>query len=94
MIFAGQTAVRLILRTKVNFLINPPSIAYIKIKNPDKSISEWQADYIPDENGYIYVDFSDAVKFDLPGKYQLWAYMVFSDGRTGIGRKIEIFIEE
>jgi hypothetical protein len=96
MIFKNQTAVRLILRTGINFSETPPDGLSIKFRKPDGTLNNWDAAILiaGQTNGDIYVDFSDTIKFDQPGRWILWAYLVFPDGRIGIGQKQSYLIED
>lgn len=95
MIYKDQTAVRLILRTGIDFTQTPPDTAVIKFIKPDGTASQWDATALPgsETNGDLYIDFSDLIKFDAAGRWILWAEIIFPDGRLGIGTKKSYLVE-
>lgn len=95
MIYKDQTAVRLILRTGIDFTETPPDTAVIKFIKPDATPGQWNAIILPgnQHNGDLYIDFSDLIKFDAAGRWILWAEILFPDGRLGIGTKKSYLVE-
>ena len=97
-IYKNQTQCRLTLQTDVDFNNYPVSSCKIKYKKPDGTAGEWTAAVLSGEEieGKIYVDFTDTppvVKFDTAGAWKLWAYVIFSNTKIGIGIPIEYFVK-
>jgi len=94
-VFKDQTGVKLRLQSFLDFDENPVTSAKIKFIKPDGTAGEWTAQVLPGAlDGDIYVDFSAAEKFDQAGRWSLWLEVVYTDGRTGKGRKTSYYVED
>lgn len=90
MIFKNQTAVRLIVDTGIDYQLNPFTTAIIKAKNIDLDNpveKNWSANILnpPGNDGLLYVDFNDTIKFDSEGKWLIWVMVTFVNGKIGYG---------
>lgn len=92
-IYQGQTSVKVVLTTGINFNDYEVSTQKIAFKNTATS-AEWDAEKLDDGlvEGKIYVDFSDSIFFNVKGKWVLWAKLTFSDGRVGYGTPISYYV--
>lgn len=93
-IFVGQTGVELQLQTGVDFTVHPITSAKVKYKTPKGIAGEFEAAPVAGEErkGMIGVSFSDSVKFEQEGEHLVWPYLVYQDGRTGIGERAGIHV--
>lgn len=97
-IYVNQTQVKLILQTDVDFNSYTVSSSKIKYQKPDGTKGEWDSAIVSgsEELGQIYVNFTDTppvIKFDKAGVWKLWAYIIFSNAKIGIGVPIEYFVK-
>jgi hypothetical protein len=88
-LYAGQTAVKITLDGLGN--LSDASSAVIKYKKPDGSESSWNAVIDNIEQGVISYDLTSADEVTA-GDMTVWAYVVFSDGRIGIGDPVKITV--
>lgn len=93
-VYVGQTSLRVVLQTDVNFNTRIPDtckIMYIKPDTTDEAEGEWSAQVLSgsEANGKIFVDFDDDTNFDETGVWRLWAHVTFSDGRFAEGKVVE-----
>lgn len=94
MIFVNQTALKLILKTNVNFNTYLTSEIKIKYKDPAGTTSEFVAAELSgsEAEGKIFVDFSDSIKFTVAGKYILWAEITFTDSTFAHGEAVVLMV--
>lgn len=95
-IIRNQTSARLILQTDIDFSVFTITTYQIKYRKPSGLQGTWDATALTggESLGKLYVDFSSSIKFDQSGTWEIWAYIVFSDGTIGLGKKIQYFVEE
>lgn len=88
LIFKGQTRVRLILDTDVDFSANTVTTALIMWTDPDGVAGQWTATLLtPLTDGKIFVDFTSVINFTKSGKWRLWPHLTFSDLRIAPGQE-------
>jgi hypothetical protein len=95
-VYVGQSAVKLTLITSIDFNTYTVTSQKIKYKKPDGEEGEWTAIQSPgdEETGNIYVDFNDTtINFDLAGKWYIWAYLEFADGRKASGNPYPYYVK-
>lgn len=90
-IYVNQTAVKLIITTGVDFLVNELSSAKIKLINTSLNnalLKEWDANLLnpPGSDGKLYVDFDDTKKFDTAGIWKIWVEVVFSNNKKAFSK--------
>jgi len=61
--------------------------AHIKMKDSAGSITSWTATVSDTSSGTIYYNLTTALTTAGPAKF--WRYVIFSDGRIGIGDVVE-----
>lgn len=84
-IFKNQSKLRIQLTTSVD--ITGATVKQIKYIKPSGTTGEWDATSSDDENGVIYYDIIDD-ELDENGRWTLYAYITFSDGRSAPGEKV------
>ena len=67
----------------------------IRYRKPDGTEGEWENDGENDEKGIIYHDLDEPGEEEKPeldqtGIWTFWAYVKFSDGRTGYGEAAQV----
>ena len=94
LIFKDQTALKLILKTNIDFNTYAVNIAKIKYIDPKKTEEEFNASVLigSESEGKIYVDFSSSIKFAIAGKYILWADIIFTDTRQAQGQSVALIV--
>lgn len=88
-VYKGQTAVRFILNTNIDLSIYVPQTVTIEFVKPSKTKGNFPSQVLDASTGTIYIDFDDTHKFDESGTWKVWAKIVFSDGRTGVGEIVQ-----
>jgi len=91
-IFVNQTALRLILDTQVDFDEYPVESSQIVVMNPKGLKSTWTATVLENDNGKIFVDFSNNIKFTLAGEHKARAVLNFLNGKVGIGDWVKFMV--
>ena len=82
-IYVGQSSFRLTLTAGVD--ITAAITTQIKYRKPDATEDAWDATVETAATGVIYHDFSEEDAFDAAGRWTVWAYIEFSDGRDADG---------
>ena len=82
MIFKDQSSLRIRLTTNVD--ITGASTLQIKYTKPSGTSSYWTATEGTASTGIIYYDIV-STEIDEAGRWILWAYVTFSDGRSAAG---------
>lgn len=90
-IYVGQSSLRLKLTTGVD--ITGATTLQIKYKKPNGATGEWTALEYDETNGVIYYDFA-ANELDVSGRWIVWAYVIFSDGRDAPGEPYKFRVYE
>lgn len=80
-IYTNQSALR--VRLTCNTSLASITSAHIKAKNAAGTTTTWTATVETASSGIIYYDLTTALTSAGPWKF--WSYVVFSDGRIGIG---------
>jgi hypothetical protein len=88
-IFAGQTALRLTLKTGAD--LEGINTAAIKYKKPDGTAGSFAAGVTDSERGIICHECVEG-EIDMPGWWTLWAFVTFADGRTAAGETAKVFV--
>lgn len=86
-IYKDQTAVRLILDTELDLEAEGYASSVIGYEKPDGTVSSWVGSLLtpPGNDGKIFVDFNNTIKFDAVGTWKVWAEITYGDGRVGYG---------
>lgn len=91
-VYIGQTSLRLKLTTGVD--ITGATSLLIKFKRPTLTTGSWTAHAYDETNGIIYYDFSATTELNVAGKWVVWAYATFSDGRSAAGEPYKFRVYE
>lgn len=89
--FEGQNAVKFRLYGLGN--LTDASEIYIKYKKPDGTLGQWSATVEDITSGIIFYNMTDT-EFLTAGLWTYWSYVIFSDGRVGIGNIFKITIRK
>jgi len=82
-IYKNQTKLR--IQRTVSQDITGATLLLIKYKKPDGTEGQWTATSSDDSNGVIYYDVTLGNEIDQSGRWIIWAYVTFSDGRSAPG---------
>lgn len=91
-VYVNQTAFRLIVQTGVDFSTNSFSeaklIGYLKENNNINF--NWNLNILnsPGEDGLLYVDFDDTIKFTERGDWVLYVKITFNNGKIGYSKPV------
>lgn len=88
-IYLNQSSLRIILTTGVN--ISGASVRQIKYKKPSGTTGNWTATELDSGAGSIYYDLT-GTELDELGTWTLWAYVMFSDGRSAPGEPVSVIV--
>jgi hypothetical protein len=88
-IFAGQSALRLVVKTFVD--LEGAAGALIKYRKPDKTTGSFPAAVIDGEKGVIAHECIEG-EMDQGGWWTLWAFIAFDDGRTAAGEAVKVYV--
>ncbi len=80
-IYTNQSALRVQLTCGTS--LASITSAHIKMKDSAGATTSWTATVSDTSSGTIYYDLTTALTVAGPAKF--WSYVVFSDGRIGIG---------
>ena len=92
-IYKGQT--KLELSVSVGQDITGATSTILKYKKPSGLDGEFICDTINASNGVISYNIANTSDIDEAGQWVFWSYIVFVDGRIGIGEpfKVRVFVE-
>jgi len=96
LIYKDQTAVRLSLASGVDFDTYTPSGLSIEYVKPDGTQGDWDAVVLSgsETTGIVYVDFTNDIKFDQSGWWNLFTAITLTDGRTAPGRSVSYYVPD
>jgi len=80
-IYTSQSALR--VQLTCNTSLASITTASIKAMNPSGTTTTWTATVSGTTSGTIYYDLTTALT--VAGPWKFWSYIVFADGRIGIG---------
>jgi hypothetical protein len=88
-VFAGQSALRIILKTFTD--LESIISAIIRYRKPDGSTGEFTEGAADVEKGVIFHECIEG-EIDMAGWRVFWAFITFGDGRTAAGEAAKVFI--
>jgi hypothetical protein len=88
-IYAGQSALRIILKTFTN--LEGIISAVIKYRKPDGVSGEFAAGVSDTAKGIIFHECIEG-EIDMAGWWVFWAFITFGDGRTAAGEAAKVYI--
>jgi hypothetical protein len=91
-VYVNQTSLRLKLTTSVD-ITDTPTLQIKYIKPDGVTTGTWTATAWDETNGIIYHDFSTD-ELDTAGRWIVWAYVVFDDGRAAPGEPYKFRVYE
>lgn len=89
--FEGQNSVKFRM-TNLGNLESITSV-FIKYKKPDGTLGQWTATVEDAINGIIFYNLL-STEFLTAGTWTYWSYVIFSDGRIGIGNICKITVRK
>jgi len=88
-IFAGQSALRITLKTFCD--LEGISNSVIKYRKPNGKGGEFSAAVGDAAKGNIFHECIEG-EIDVSGWWVFWAFVTFADGRTAAGETVKVFI--
>jgi hypothetical protein len=88
-IFAGQSALRITLKTFID--LEGIENAVIKYRKPDGITGELAAAVGDTARGVIFHECIEG-EIDLSGWWAFWAFVTFADGRTAAGETAKVYV--
>jgi hypothetical protein len=88
-IFAGQSALRIILKTFTD--LEGIASAVIRYRKPNGRGGEFNAAVGDTAKGVIFHECLEG-EIDVSGWWSFWAYITFEDGRSAAGETAKIFV--
>ena len=89
MIFKGQTALRITLKTFID--LEDIISAGIKYRKPNGSTGEFTAAVSDTAKGVIFHEVIEG-EIDVSGWWAFWAFITFGDGRTAAGETAKVYV--
>jgi len=89
-IYVNQTALEIILKTATS--LREADSVEIRYSKPDRCCGSFNAEISDREQGTICHFVSKPEELDMPGWWNLWSYVRFSDGRCAPGRAVRIYV--
>lgn len=93
--FKDDTATRIEINTGVNFNAYEISGSFISYLKPSGITGSWDGTTVSgsESSGSIYIQFSDTVKFDESGVWEIYPVLYFTNGLHESGPNIIIPVE-
>jgi len=88
-IFAGQSALRITLKTFTD--LEGIETAAIKYRKPNGKTGEFAAAVSDTANGTIFHECIEG-EIDFTGWWAFWAFITFADGRTAAGETAKVYV--
>jgi len=88
-IFAGQSALRITLKTFID--LEGIENAVIKFRKPNGITGELAAAVGDTARGVIFHECIEG-EIDLSGWWAFWAFITFADGRTAAGETAKVYV--
>jgi len=85
-IFKGQTKLQIKLTVEQD--ITGATQTLIRYKKPSGARGEWSATPADPATGLLEFEPASSATLDECGQWIIWAYVVFSDGRTAAGEPV------
>ena len=91
--YNGSNAIRIVLKTTVDFTSETPTSVSILYTKPDNTTGEWTAAILngSESEGKIYYDLTTAEALTT-GVWQVRAKLVYSDGRVLYTRPVKFLV--